>query len=137
MIRLCSSGGKQPEANAVFVCDICGKPITKISDGLVVFRDHGVGGEELLGFMHVHKGNCDDKATSQASSGTRNLSRELADHLNELAISTGATIGSMIKKQVGVGAPLLTPVQQYELEYRVAELGVWLRECGISSPLWE
>lgn len=136
MIRFRSSGGLERRITPVFVCDICGKQITNIGGGAVVFRNRGVGEDELLELLHVHKGKCHDQAEAQLVGGDKGPWHELADHLNAIAAGMGVTIRDMINKEAGwTGA--LTPGQHNALQGRITKLGDWLRAHGVSSPLWD
>jgi hypothetical protein len=61
MILMQSSGGIEQRVAPVFACDICGKPITEISNAAAVFRDCGHGEDELHKVLHVHKDDCLNK----------------------------------------------------------------------------
>jgi hypothetical protein len=136
MIRFRSSGGQEHEIMPVFVCDICGNAITDIRSGAVVFRNRGVGEDELLELLHVHKGNCHDQAEARLTPGASGPWHELEDHLGELAAGMGVTIRKLINKTVSWTC-CLDPNQYNALQDRITELGNWLREHGISSPLWD
>ena len=139
MIRIQSVGG--PDAigvQPVFVCDICGKPITKIEGGVAVIRDVGKGKGELDEVLHAHKKTCMRKAEARLQ-GKRAVPGpwyELEAHLNDLAMGVGATIQSMVYYEATL-KPILKPAEDVELRKRLTDLGNWLREHGVSAPLWK
>jgi hypothetical protein len=87
------------EAVPVFVCDICNKPITDIADAAAVFRERGRCEGELHTVMHVHKGDCHDRAMAQLG-GCQGDARwaELQDHLNDLMVAAGVTLRTIIDR---------------------------------------
>lgn len=89
MIKLQSRGGREHIIVPVFVCDVCGEAITDVSSGAVVFRGFGVGEDELLHLMHVHKGPCHDRADVMLCGTERAAWDELEVHVNEIVASVG------------------------------------------------
>lgn len=136
MIRIQSEGGVARQIVPVFVCDVCGNAITNIDEGAAVFRDHGLGEGELHTVMHVHKRRCHDQAEAKLVGENGGPWHELRDHLNDVVAGMGVTIRGIIGREV-VWTGTLTPSQNDELEKRITELGDWLRNHGIRSPLWD
>jgi len=136
MICIQSEGGIDRRITPVFVCDMCNEPITDIAIGAAVFRDRGHGEGELHTALHVHKGRCHKQAEAQLVGRTGGPWHELGDHLNDVVAGMGVTIRGMIGREVAWSAAL-TPDQHNELQGRISELGEWLREHGVASPLWD
>lgn len=135
MIRFQSRGARERRLTPVFVCDICEQPIMDLTGGAVVFRNRGVGEDELLELLHVHKGVCDQQAVARISGQGHTPWHELADHLNEIAYGAGATIRGMIEREVSWSVDLSSNDQE-ELQRRVSDLRDWLCEHGLHSRLW-
>ena len=135
MIRIQSDGGVDRRNTPIFVCDICSEPITDITNGTAVFRDHGHGEGELHTVLHAHKGRCHDQAEAQMVGQSGGPWHELQDHLNAVVAGMGVTIRGMIGREVAWSCAL-TPDQENELQERISVLEEWLREHGVASPLW-
>ena len=133
MIKFQSRGGDERLIVPVFACDVCGVVITDVGSGAVVFRGLGVGEDELLDLLHVHKGRCHDRAEAILCGRERAPWFELSDHVNDLLGGLGITIQEMINRETDWSCAL-TPSDHRELQRRIADLSTWLRAHSISSP---
>lgn len=136
MIRIQSEGGINRRITPVFVCDVCNEQITDIVKGAAVFRDRGHGEGELHTVLHVHKGSCHNQAESMMVGRSGAPWHELRDHLNDVVTGMGVSIRDMIEREV-VWTVALTSEQNSQLQVLISELGDWLREHGVVSPLWK
>ena len=95
-----------------------------------------LGEEELHVVLHTHKGSCHDDAEARLVGPSGGPWHELQDHLNDVIAGMGFTIRGMIDREAGWSGAL-TPQDHEELQKRITELGDWLREHGVASPLWD
>ncbi len=91
VIKFQSRGGRERLIAPVFACDVCGEAITDVGAGAVVFRGLGVGEDELLELMHVHKGRCHDRAEARMT-GSSGPWHELSDHVSEIIAEVGIDV---------------------------------------------
>lgn len=87
------------------VCDMCGQRITDANQALALYPNHsGPGAGERVEVLHVHKGECDQRATNGFGDdgGTDELSTHLVYLLNNVGLR-GASLKALIDRIEKIG----------------------------------
>lgn len=85
MIKMLSASGRSAP---VLMCDVCGERIKLVGMGAAVFPRSDSDGAEVE-VLHVHKGECHDKAESRVGSGKGAPWQELGNHFSYLLHNIG------------------------------------------------
>lgn len=92
---------------AVVVCDVCNRVIDNAGKAAMVYRSPGLGEDEFYTVMHVHKGECFDRAEVELAGKDGAPWCELTDHINEVITSTGLTFDKLVMKEVATRVNVL------------------------------
>lgn len=75
---------------AIVACDVCGLQIEDPTLAVAIsLRSKVVG--EMYDAVHVHKGECDDRASLRFGGELKTVAEELTHHLRRLIHNTGLT----------------------------------------------